>query len=472
VSDARTLHDPIPAAVTADLLRRYDRPGPRYTSYPTALEFNATFGPEQYEERLRLAAQHPELPLSLYAHLPFCESRCSFCACTVLITRNHGVGDKYLGYILREIDAVAPLLGERRRVAQLHWGGGTPTFFDEESLELLFAKFKERFDLLPDAEIAIEVDPRVTSMTQMATLRRLGFNRVSMGVQDFDGAVQEAIHRIQPLDATRDLILEARRLGFESVNLDLVYGLPRQTEEGFLRTLDAVVALRPDRLAVYSFAVVPWMKRNQRLIRMEELPATEVKLRLFGHAREVLLRAGYRAIGMDHFALPGDELSLAADARTLHRNFMGYATRPAPDMIGFGMSAIGEVAGAFVQNHKSLTRYYEHLDAGRLPVERGLVLDVDDERRRAVILSLMCNCHLDIAAWERRFGESFADVFARELVELGAPDGPAAHGFVVLSRDALEVTPAGALFVRNVAMVFDRRTRERRVDGPAFSRTV
>ncbi len=462
----------VPASVTAELLRRYDRPGPRYTSYPTALEFHDGFGPRDYRARLARAAERADEPLSLYAHLPFCESRCSFCACTVLITRNRAVGEKYLGYLLREIDLVAPLLGERRRVAQLHWGGGTPTFFDPAQVRRLFAAFRARFELLPDAEVALEVDPRVTGTDHMETLRELGFNRVSMGVQDFDGAVQEAIHRIQPLEATRDLVELARRLGFRSVNLDLVYGLPRQSEAGFLRTLESVVALRPDRLAVYSFAVVPWLKRNQRLLRMEELPPPDVKLRLFGHAREVLLRAGYRAIGMDHFALPGDELSRAAAARVLHRNFMGYTTRPAPDMIGFGMSAIGEAGGAFVQNHKSLTRYYEHLDAGELPVERGLALEPDDERRRAVILSLMCNFHVDAAAWEARFGEPFAACFRRELAELAADDGPVAHGFVEVRPDGIEVTAAGALFVRNVAMVFDRRTRERRAAGPAFSRTV
>ncbi len=460
------------ARVTADLLRRYDRPGPRYTSYPTAVEFHEGFGPAAYRARLDAAAARPDLPLSLYAHIPFCSSRCSFCACTVLITRNPRVSEKYLGYLLREIDLVAPLLGDRRRVAQLHWGGGTPTYLDLDQIRRLFTKFREHFLLLPDAEVALEVDPRVTSTEQMGLLRLLGFNRISMGLQDLDAEVQQAIHRIQPLEMTSSLVATARRLGFHSVNIDLVYGLPRQTEEGFVRTVEEVIRIRPDRLAVYSFAMVPWLKRNQRLIRTGELPPAEVKLRLFGLAREALLAAGYQAIGMDHFALPDDELSVAARRRALHRNFMGYTTRPAPDMVGFGMSSIGEVAGAFVQNHKSLMRYYDLLDAGEVPVERGYALSEDDGRRRAVILDLMCNFHLSVPAWETRFGTPFGETFVAELRELTAPDGPQEHGLVRVTPEAIEVTETGTLFVRNLAMVFDRYLRSKRGDRPVFSRTV
>ena len=463
---------PLSAQVTADLLRKYDRPGPRYTSYPTAVELAESFDAAEYGRRLPAAAARPDLPLSLYTHIPFCRSRCSFCACTVLITRNPRVSEKYLGYLLREIDLVAPLLGDRRDLAQFHWGGGTPTYLDPAQIRRLFGKFMAHFRLLPDAEVALEVDPRVTTVEQLEVLRELGFNRISMGVQDLDGAVQEAINRIQPGEMTHTLVSHARRLGYRSVNVDLVYGLPLQTEEGFAATIDEIIALRPDRLAVYSFAMVPWMKRNQRLIRPDELPSPEVKLRLFGRARESFLAAGYQAIGMDHFALPGDELSVAARGRVLHRNFMGYATRPAPDMVGFGMSSIGEVSGAFVQNHKSLTRYYEALDAGQLPVERGYVLSPDDQRRRAVILDLMCNFHVDMGSWEARFGDDFATSFAPELAELAAPDGPQEHGFVRLLPGAIEVTPVGTLFVRNLAMVFDRYFKSKSGGGPVFSRTV
>ncbi len=466
------MSDVLTASVTAELLRKYDRPGPRYTSYPTAVEFHEGFGEADYRERLARAAARPDLPLSLYAHLPFCESRCSFCACTVLITRRQDVADRYVDYLVREVAMVAPLLGKRRRVVQLHWGGGTPTFLTLEEMRTVSAAFRDHFDVAPDAEVAVEVDPRVTTGAQMELLREMGFNRISMGVQDLDPAVQRAINRVQPLEQTRALVESARRLGFRSVNLDLVYGLPLQTEAGFARTIEAVKGLRPDRLAVYSFAFVPWLKRNLRLIRTEELPPPAVKLRLYGLAREAFLAAGYRPIGMDHFALPDDELARAAAGRTLHRNFMGYTTRPAPDMVGFGMSSIGEVGGAFVQNHKRLPVYYDHLDAGRLPVHRGYALDEDDQRRRAVILALMCNFHLSVPDWERRFGRPFAETFAAELAELRAPGGPEEAGFVRTTPGAIEVTPVGTLFVRNLCMVFDRYLKTKRGDAPVFSRTV
>jgi oxygen-independent coproporphyrinogen-3 oxidase len=460
------------AAVTEDLLRRYDRQGPRYTSYPTAVEFHGGVGPAEARARLVEAARRPDLPLSLYAHLPFCEARCSFCACTVLITRRNSVAEDYLGFLEREIDLVAGLLGGRRRVRQLHFGGGTPTFLRPAQLRRLHGAFARRFEIEPDAEVAVEVDPRVTTDEQVHLLRELGFSRVSMGVQDFDPAVQEAIRRIQPFDATERLVSLCRRLGYASVNLDLVYGLPRQREEGFARTLEQVLALRPDRVALYSFAMVPWLQRNQRLVDPATLPPPAAKIRLFAIARERFLDAGYRAVGMDHFALPGDDLARAAAEGTLHRNFMGYAPRPAPDLVGFGMSAIGEVAGAFLQNHKRLPRYYDLVAAGEVPTERGRVLDADDERRRAVILDLMCNFRLDARAFEARFGASPAAAFPREFEELRAPDGPAAHGFVRETPAGLEVTEVGTLFVRNLAMVFDRYRREARAGAPVFSRTV
>jgi oxygen-independent coproporphyrinogen-3 oxidase len=460
------------AAVTADLLRRYDRQGPRYTSYPTAVEFHDGVGPDEARARLVEASRRPDLPLSLYAHVPFCESRCSFCACTVLITRRNSVAADYLGYLEKEIALVAGLLGGRRRVRQFHLGGGTPTFLRPDQLRRLVDAYRREFDFEEGAEVALEVDPRVTTDEHVDVLRELGFSRVSMGVQDFDGEVQEAIRRIQPFDATERLVALARRSGFTSVNLDLVYGLPRQTLEGFLRTLAQVLALRPDRVAVYSFAMVPWLKRNQRLVDPAALPAPALKIRIFAEARAAFLAAGYRPIGMDHFALPGDELARAAEAGRLHRNFMGYTTRPAPDMVGFGMSAIGEVAGAYVQNHKRLVKYYGLLDEGRLPVERGRVLDADDARRRAVILDLMCNFRADAAAFEARFGVPFAATFAAELAELRAPDGPVEHGFVRESAGGLEVTETGTLFVRNLCMVFDRYRRESRGGTPVFSRTV
>jgi len=457
-------------SVTLDLLRRYDRPGPRYTSYPTAVEFHPGFDEAAYRERLAEAAGAPERPLSLYAHLPFCEERCSFCACSVIITRKREVAARYLEYLKRELGLLGAALGGRRRVVQYHWGGGTPSYLSPEQMRALHEAVSAEFDVEPSAEVAIEIDPRVTTLEQLEVLRELGFNRLSMGVQDFTPEVQRAVNRIQSVEATRALFERARQLGFQSINVDLIYGLPLQTLESFGRAVDTVIGLRPDRVAVYSFAFVPWIRAHQKNIRQQELPVPELKLELFVEARQRFLDAGYRALGMDHFALPGDELTRAGDAGTLHRNFMGYTTRPAPDMLGVGVSAIGDVAGAFAQNTKKLSGYYAALDAGRFPIERGYRLDDDDRVRRHVITELMCNFRLDPATVEERFGIDFDRYFERELEELR--EGPAAHGFLELDPGHIEVTPAGRLFVRNVCMSFDRYLRAKRGDKPVFSRTV
>jgi oxygen-independent coproporphyrinogen III oxidase len=458
------------AAITAERLARFDRPGPRYTSYPTAVEFHDGFTPQRYLEKLDEAALHPDAPLSLYVHLPFCAERCSFCGCNVIITRKRGVSAAYLDHLEREIDLVAARLGRRNRVVQLHWGGGTPTYLSVDEMARLWGAFAQRFVLEPGAEVAIEVDPRVTSPDQVALLQHLGFNRVSMGVQDFDPQVQDAIHRYQTFEQTRDLHALLRAGGTESINFDLVYGLPQQTPASFRHTIERAVDLRPDRVAVYSYAFVPWIKAHQKQIHQEDLPPREVKLELFGIAFELFTAAGYVQIGMDHFALPSDALARAAQERTLHRNFMGYTTNPAPDSIGFGVSAIGEVGGAFAQNTKKLTRYEEALAQGLPPVERGLERSRDDVVRRDVIQSLMCNFHLDVRAIERDHGIDFASYFAASLDELDA--GPVAHGFVVRDADTIEVTETGRLFVRNVCMAFDAYLKRHDGDPRRFSRTV
>ncbi len=457
-------------AVTVELLRKYDRPGPRYTSYPTAVEFNESFDEAAYRRHLARAAATPEAPLSLYLHLPFCEERCTFCGCMVIITRRREVAARYLGYLHREIGLLASRLGGRRRVVQYHWGGGTPTYLSSAQMEELHRVVARHFDVEPGAEVAVEVDPRVTTFEQIDVLRGLGFNRLSMGVQDFTPAVQEAVNRVQSEAETRALFDHARAKGFESINVDLIYGLPRQTLESFSGSVDTVIAMRPDRVAVYSFAHVPWIRGNQKGIHEEELPAPELKLGLFVAARERFLDAGYEPIGMDHFALPGDELAHAARTRTLHRNFMGYTVKTAPDMLGVGVSAIGDLAGAFAQNVKKLSTYYEAIDASRFPVERGYVLSADDHLRRHVITQLMCNFHLDGAAVGERFKVEFDRYFARELEELR--QGPVAHGFVELDRSSLTLTPTGRLFARNVCMIFDRYLREKSREKPIFSRTV
>ena len=458
------------AQATADLLAKYDRPGPRYTSYPTAIEFHEGFTPQRYLEKLDEAARAPDEPLSLYVHLPFCRERCSFCGCNVIITQKPGVADAYLDDLEREVALVSDRLGMRKRVVQYHWGGGTPTYLTVEQMRRVWRMFSDRFAFEAGAEIAIEVDPRVTTHRQAELLRELGFNRISMGVQDFDSEVQEAVNRYQTFNQTRDLHLYLRGLGIESINFDFIYGLPHQTPKSFRETITLALELRPDRVACYSYAFVPWIKAHQKAIRLEDLPPREVKLELFGIAHELFTGAGYRQIGMDHFALESDSLAKAARERTLFRNFMGYTTHPAKDSIGFGVSSIGDLGGAFAQNTKKLNRYKDALDQGLPPIERGFERSRDDEIRRDVIQSLMCNFHLDIRAIERAYGIDFAGYFLESLARLD--EGPARHGFVQRSPDEIVVTEAGQLFVRNVCMEFDAYLKGREGEKPIFSRTV
>jgi oxygen-independent coproporphyrinogen-3 oxidase len=453
------------------LIERYDRPGPRYTSYPTAVEFHQGFTARDFLNRLETASAARDLPISLYLHVPFCEARCAYCGCAVIATKHRDVAATYLEYLEREIAMAAAALGGRRTVVQYHWGGGTPTYLTPDQMARLDGCVQRHFDITPDAERAIEIDPRVTTREQITLLRRLGFNRLSFGVQDFTPAVQEAIQRRQSEDATRALYCFARESGFESINFDLVYGLPRQTVESFQRTLASVVDMRPDRIAVYSYAHVPWLRPNQKSIDPADLPDADLKRQLLGLAISSFTSAGYESIGMDHFALHDDELAVAARERRLHRNFMGYTTRPAPDSVALGLSAISDVSGAFAQNHKSLARYYEAIDAGRLPTERGYALDEDDKVRRFVITELMCNFRLDAAQVQQRFGVVLSEYFAGELSQLADVNGPVADGLLVIGRDGLTVTTRGRLFVRNICMVFDRYLAAHK-DRPVFSRTI
>jgi oxygen-independent coproporphyrinogen-3 oxidase len=458
--------------VTLELLRKYDKPGPRYTSYPTAVEFTPEFTEQDYRRQLAEADTFPTEPLSLYVHLPFCEERCLYCGCNVVITKKGEVAERYLESLYREIDLLAAHLPHRRVVSQYHWGGGTPTYHGPAQIEALHRKLTEHFEILPDAEVAIEVDPRVTTFEQARLLEQLGFNRISMGVQDFTPEVQAAVDRNQTEEQTRQLYDECRRLGFHSINLDLIYGLPLQTPQTFARNMEVVIDLRPDRIAVYSYAFVPWMKAHQKRIDTETLPDAATKLRLFCIAREMLLEAGYRQIGMDHFALPDDEMVVAMRERRLHRNFMGYTVKRGGDMLGLGTSAIGDVQGALAQNVKKLTTYRQAIEDGRFPIERGVRLDGDDLVRREVITRLMCNLHLDQAEIETRFGISFPDYFAEELDELRRPEGPVEHGFLEIAAGHLKVVGQGSLFIRNICMVFDRYLRKDGPDKPVFSRTV
>jgi oxygen-independent coproporphyrinogen-3 oxidase len=453
------------------LLQRYDRPGPRYTSYPTAVEFTDRFDECAYRGRLEAAAVIPDKPLSLYVHLPFCEARCTYCGCMTIITRKHEVAGRYLQYLEREIEMLADRLQGRRTVVQHHWGGGTPTYLSLAEIERLYSVVARQFSIHPDAETAIEIDPRVTSRDQLQLLRSLGFNRLSMGVQDFTPEVQDAIGRHQSEALTRDLYDYARSIGFDAINVDLIYGLPRQSVETFTRTLTAVTAMRPDRIAVYSYAHVPWLRAHQTRINEAELPLRDRKLELIGAAIDTFVGAGYMAIGMDHFALEDDELTVAARKRRLHRNFMGYTTRPATDMVGVGLSAIGDLCGAFAQNVKKLPPYYAAIDRGRFPIDRGYILTDDDRVRRHVIGELMCNFFVDRAATEARFGIDFDRYFAADLDALAAPGGPVSDGFLHIDEEGLEVSREGRLFVRNICMHFDRYL-PRHQGQPVFSRTI
>ena len=455
----------------ASLVRQYDRPGPRYTSYPTAVEFSPEFDEAAYRGRLQSAAARPDDPLSLYVHLPFCEERCSYCGCAMIATRHRQVATRYLPYLEREMALLAGMLGDRRRVVQLHWGGGTPTYFNPDELRWLRGAVGRYFDLENAAECAIEIDPRVTTGEQLATLRDLGFNRLSMGVQDLEAEVQAAIGRHQSENQTRGAYDFARAAGFASINVDLVYGLPRQGLASFTRTVETIVSMRPDRIAVYSYAHVPWMRPHQKRILQSDLPQPALKLELIGMATETFLRAGYVAIGMDHFALPDDELAVATRERRLHRNFMGYTTHPAPDVLGIGMSAIGDVCGAFAQNVKKLPAYYAALDEGRFPIERGYALSTDDMVRRAVISELMCNFHVDFTAIQARHGMPFSSYFAAELEALSGPEGPVSDGLLEINGASMTVTPRGRLFVRTICMHFDKYLPAHR-GQTVFSRTV
>jgi oxygen-independent coproporphyrinogen III oxidase len=457
-------------AVPAELLARYDSVGPRYTSYPTAVDFHAGYGDADYRRSLAAANQLGDAPLSVYTHIPFCVERCWFCGCHTYATTRHDVVNAYLAHLEVEMARVAACLPDRRKVAQYHLGGGTPTYLSPDELRRLVTSFKLHFNFLPGAELAIEVDPRVTTIEHIDTLGELGFSRISMGVQDFDPAVQEAIGRVQPIEATQSLVESARKNRFGGVNLDLIYGLPRQTPASFSKTVAQTLAMRPDRVAVYSFAYLPNQRGHQRNIQRPSLPGRDEKFALLAIAREGFMDAGYQAIGMDHFALPTDELSIAQRQGRLQRNFMGYTVMAGADMVGFGVSAIGDVRGALVQVEKKLVHYYRMLDEGGLPIARGYQRTPDDEIRRDVIHTLMCNFVVDRKTIESRHGIVFADYLHDSLAKL-APF--VADGMCAIDDSGVRAVGLGQVFVRNLAMCFDAHLEPKlAVKEPVFSRTV
>ncbi|PPC88375.1 MAG: oxygen-independent coproporphyrinogen III oxidase [Methylotenera sp.] len=451
-------------SIAPETLQKFDVSGPRYTSYPTADRFVEAFTDKDYKQALeqrRIGGM--ALPLSIYVHIPFCESLCFFCACNKIVTKHHERSAEYLNYLSTEIDLHVQHLGSKQTISQLHLGGGSPTFFSDDELSQLMQLIKQNFVLSAEGEYSIEVDPRTVNDTRLAHLAELGFNRLSFGVQDFEPEVQKAVHRIQPAEQVFSLMKTARRLNFESINVDLIYGLPKQTPESFVRTLTQITELKPDRIALYAYAHLPERFKPQRRILAEDLPLAADKIPMLSNAIATFLNAGYVYIGMDHFALPNDALAIAKRQGRLHRNFQGYSTQPECDLISLGVSAIGRVGATYSQNAKTIEDYYDFLDQGRFPVVRGLALSRDDLVRRAVIMAIMCQGELQYESIELAYMIDFKVYFATELEALQSFENT---GLVTFDESGIEVTENGWFFVRAIAMLFDRylqvdRNRER-----------
>ncbi|WP_088281187.1 oxygen-independent coproporphyrinogen III oxidase [Ideonella sp. A 288] len=458
--------------LTEEMLHRLDRPGPRYTSYPTADRFVEAFGPSEYrqalEQRASGATVGGKAPLSIYVHIPFCESVCYYCACNKVITKHHERAAEYLDALAQEIDLHAQVLGQDHAVSQLHLGGGTPTFLTDPELERLMNDIKRSFRLAPNAEVSIEVDPRTASPDRLKVLADLGFNRLSFGVQDFDADVQKAVHRLQPYESVRDLMVAARTIGFESINVDLIYGLPKQTADSFRHTVAQVAELRPDRIALYAYAHLPQRFKPQRRIAVDQLPPPDSRVQMLGGAIAGFIGHGYTYIGMDHFALPGDSLAAAKRQGRLHRNFQGYSTQPDCDLIALGVSAIGRMGTTYSQNAKTLDEYYDAVRQGSFPVVRGLSLTRDDLVRRAVIMALMCQGRVEFESIELAHLINMREYFRQEFDDLRDLER---MGLVEMSEQAVHVTAMGWYFVRAVAMVFDRHLRNDKV-RERFSRII
>ncbi len=454
--------------INKDTIKKYDIAGPRYTSYPTAPQWSNDVTADTYNLKLKAFGKNDKT-LSLYVHIPFCEQLCYFCACTKVIRpKDDKVGDEFLSSLFKEIEMVAATIGKRKVIRQLHLGGGTPTYLSNQQLKQLMGKIKSLFDIDFKEEVAIEIDPRTVDLAKLTTLRELGFNRVSMGVQDFDSKVQDDINRIQPLAQVTQVNQWCRDLKFESVNFDLIYGLPYQTRDTFRTTVDAVINLRPDRIALYSFAYVPWLSKPQNKFNLEAIPVHDEKLDIFIQSRENLLAHGYQAIAMDHFALTTDAMAKAFNEGKLHRNFMGYTVKPADEFIGVGPSAIGFLENTFVQNVKVLPDYYAQINQDVLPIERGKALSNDDQIRQWVINRLMCQFEVDKAEFLTKFGVQFDAYFIQEAEHL---EDCIEDKLIIQDQGAIKVTDLGKIFIRNVCMGFDWYLRQKD-SHKRFSRTV
>jgi len=456
--------------VDIGLLKKYDRPGPRYTSYPTAPLFSPSFTWEDFRAEIRRTNGPRETgDVSLYFHFPFCDTLCYFCGCTMLVTRDRNRIAEYNAYLKKEIALIAPMIAPRRRVVQVHWGGGTPTHLTPAEIRDMGEAIRSSFCIAADAEMSVEIDPRELTRDHVVALRDAGFNRMSMGVQDFDDRVQETVNRVQPELMTRRVYDWARELGFTSINLDLIYGLPFQSSASFDATLEKVIGFGPDRIAVFNYAHVPWLKPHMKLIRPEDLPTPEEKLAILKMTIERLSAGGYDYIGMDHFARPDDELARAQKAKTLYRNFQGYSTKSGADLYGFGMSSISHFRGSYAQNTKNIPEYYRAMDGGRLATHVGYRMTDDDQVRKHVIMRLMCDLELEKASVEEKFGVDFDEYFDASLARL---DQFVTDGLVALEPGKIVIVGAGRLLLRNIAMCFDAYLEGMSKNRPVFSRTV
>ena len=462
----REMHQEL--SVGEQFVVRYNKPGPRYTSYPTAPVWTDSFGAKDFEDAIT-AADKKRSPVSLYMHLPFCESLCLFCACNVVIQKDKSVASPYLSVLKKEVDRIARGVSRDRHVTQFHWGGGTPTYLSPEQIEELFTYTKERFTFAPDAEIGIEVDPRVTTPGHMESIRKMGFNRLSMGVQDFKTEVQKAIHRIQPYEQTRDLIATARQLGFDSINVDLIYGLPHQTADSFAHTVEQIIGLSPDRIAMFSYAHVPWLKKQQGSF-VKFLPEGMLKFDIFRSGLLKFLEAGYLYIGMDHFAKENDELAVSQRNRTLHRNFQGYTTKAGADLYGMGITAISGIQDTYAQNYRDIPSWEKAVNETGIATMRGYHLSTDDLLRREVISRLLCHTVIVKDEISKQFGIDFDEYFAPELERLKQPQ---ADGLVVINGREIRTAWLGRIFIRNLAMVFDPYLEKQQLESkPLFSKTL
>ncbi len=459
------------ANVDIDLLRKYNQPGPRYTSYPTAPMFSESFGPSDFEDAVVVTNKGSvSSDLSLYFHIPYCDTLCYFCGCTMTVSRDREKIGKYIDYLGKELDLVAPLVSKKRKIVQLHWGGGTPTTLSPEEIRRLGGLIKSCFTLDEnDLEASSEIDPRELTLEHLEALKDVGFNRLSMGVQDFNEKVQQAVNRIQPEAMTRKVIGWSRQLKFKSINLDFIYGLPHQTLETFEETVDKLIDINPDRIAVFNFAHVPWLKKHQKLIDPDTLPPADEKLRILKMMIEKLSQAGYWYIGMDHFARPGDELAEAQRSRTLYRNFQGYSTKAGCDLYAFGMSSISQFGDIYAQNLKRIPDYYEALDAGKMATSVGYKMTQDDHIRRTVIMRLMCDFMLEFSSIEKKFDIDFKEYFSESLAKLKTFTG---DDLLRIDDEGIDVTGAGRLVIRNIAMCFDAYIEGMRSGGQKFSKTV